>query len=239
MREAFFFNFAQKNSSSFGSKLWETKTEERPKINMGLKFVIRRTQEAAAAGGVEGGGSEATTTTTTTTNAGTTTPMEDDFNNNNKEPTRFSFSSQRRDGNEGEEKGEGTTERSEEEEKGGEGGGGEEKKFTDEGVPIAYPDDYVGTSTTIVTPDGITMHRTSRGAFKCGQCKYCVQPSLKQKCIYNNATKKERDTSGRAKSGLATTYTVPPAYANSKTAIAGAAFFNLSLIHISEPTRPY
>ena len=226
MREAFFFNFAQKNSSSFGSKLWETKTEERPKINMGLKFVIRRTQEAAAAGGVEGGGSEATTTTTTTTNAVTTTPMEDDFNNNNKEPTRFSFSSQRRDGNEGEEKGEGTTERSEEEEKGGEEEEEGEKKFTDEGVPIAHPDDYVGTSTTIVTPDGITMHRTSRGAFKCGQCKYCVQPSLKQKCIYNNATKKERDTSGRAKSGLATTYTVPPAYANSKTAIAGAAFFN-------------
>ena len=78
----------------------------------------------------------------------------------------------------------------------------ENRKFTDEGVPIAYPDDYVRTSTTIVTPDGITMHRTSRGAFKCGQCKYCVQPSLKQKCIYNNATKKERDTSGRAKSGL-------------------------------------
>ena len=193
---------------------------------MGLKFVIRR-QEEAAAGGVEGGGggggSEATRTmTTTTTNAGTTTPMEDDCA---KDPTTFSFSSQRRDGNEGEEKGEGTTERSEEEEKrGGEGEG--EKKFTDEGVPIAYPDDYVGTSTIIVTPDGITMHRTSRGAFKCGQCKYCVQPSLKQKCIYNNATKKERDTSGRAKSGLATTYTVPPAYANSKTAIAGAAFFN-------------
>ena len=63
--------------------------------------------------------------------------MEDDCA---KDPTTFSFSSQRRDGNEGEEKGEGTTERSEEEEKGG-GGGEGEKKFTDEGVPIAYPDD--------------------------------------------------------------------------------------------------
>ena len=68
------------------------------------------------------------------------------------------------------------------------------QKFNAEGVPIAYPDEYTGTSTTIITPDGITMHRTSRGAFKCGQCKYCAQPNLKQKCMYNNAMKKERDT---------------------------------------------
>ena len=70
---------------------------------------------------------------------------------------RFHYHQQRRDGNEGEEKGEGerrneAKRRKSEEEK------EKEKKFTDEGVHIAYPDDYVGTSTIIVTPDGITMH---------------------------------------------------------------------------------
>ena len=103
------------------------------------------------------------------------------------------------------------------------------QKFNAEGVPIAYPDDYRGTSTMIITPDGITMHRTSRGAFKCNQCKYCSQPNLKQKCMYNNATKKERDTSNsgvpKVKSNMAATYVLPAAYANSKAAVAGAAFF--------------
>jgi hypothetical protein len=112
----------------------------------------------------------------------------------------------------------------------------EQQKCTAEGVPIAFPDDYRGTSAIIITPDGITMHRTSRGAFKCGQCKYCSQPNLKQKCVYNNAVKIQRgenaannyNNSGvpKARSAMATSYVVPASYANSKAAVAGAAFFD-------------
>ena len=78
---------------------------------------------------------------------------------------------------------EGTTERSEEEEQRGEQEN-KNKVFTDEGVPIAFPDDYGGTSAIIITPDGITMHRTSRGAFKCGQCKYCVATVVERRSAY-------------------------------------------------------
>ncbi|CAL6440858.1 unnamed protein product [Bathycoccus prasinos] len=112
----------------------------------------------------------------------------------------------------------------------------QQQKCTAEGVPIAFPDDYRGTSAIIITPDGITMHRTSRGAFKCGQCKYCSQPNLKQKCVYNNAVKIQRgenaannyNNSGipKARSAMATSYVVPASYANSKAAVAGAAFFD-------------
>ena len=112
----------------------------------------------------------------------------------------------------------------------------EQQKCTAEGVPIAFPDEYRGTSAIIITPDGITMHRTSRGAFKCGQCKYCSQPNLKQKCLYNNAVKIQRgenaannyNNSGvpKARSAMATSYVVPASYANSKAAVAGAAFFD-------------
>lgn len=71
------------------------------------------------------------------------------------------------------------------------------QEFNEDGIPIAIPFEYEGDSSTIITPAGIIMERTTRGAFRCGNCKYCSQPTLKQKCVYNNAPKRPRNVGGR------------------------------------------